>query len=165
MILRFFFFFSFLNLVAMGFIILIILFFPCSDIVSNNPKNVFYLAFLKRWNYLIYVSWSFVMPSTKSFVLCFRDKTCGCSRNELYIWWSAQSPWWNLCQGSHCFSRLSQRWSSDVTTFHAMCFWMKFTLSYLKLLDLQSNCAGEKSLMKMDGFIQEILERGYLVVD
>jgi len=71
--------------------------------------------------YLIYVSRSFVMPSAKSFVLCFRDKTCGCSRNELYIWGSAQSPWWNLCEGSHCFPRLSQRWNSDVTTFHAIC--------------------------------------------
>ena len=46
--------------------------------------------------------------------ISFRNKTCGCSRNELHLRGSASSSWRNLCEGSNCFPRLLQRRSSNV---------------------------------------------------
>lgn len=63
-----------------------------------------------------------------SHLSCFRNKASGCPRNELHLWWSALSSWWNLCQGSHCFPRLLQRWSADVRNFRICWFFWKLLL-------------------------------------
>lgn len=47
----------------------------------------------------------------------FRNKTGGCSWNELHLWGSASSSWRNLCQGSHYLPRLLQSWSPNVINF------------------------------------------------
>lgn len=49
-----------------------------------------------------------------------RNKTCGCSWNELHLWRSASSSRWNLCEGSHRVSRLLQRRSPNVLILYML---------------------------------------------
>lgn len=71
---------------------------------------------------------AFIWAKILSHLSCFRNKASGCPRNELHIWRSALSSWWNLCQGSHCFPRLLQRWSADVRSLRICWFFLKLLL-------------------------------------
>ena len=92
----------------------------------------------------------------------FRNKTCGCSWNELHLWRSASSSWWDLCEGSDCVSRLLQRWSPNVLFLHTLLFYGTNIYYYLNLPDCKVDWTGVKSLIMMDGCIQETLGHGYL---